>query len=265
MKFSSSNCSSAEEGKESDWKEVKGRKKKVKLGFFHLPTNRKTAIITDSQGKHLNAFRLDPERDTAIKAVPGLTLEKMIKKMKDTEQKPSELVERAVLFVGGNDLAHKDTADIFFQNLDECFELIRHIYPRATLYLMDVLPRKDLLPNIDYLRKDLKEWCLYANIKFIALTSVDGFNDFHQRGIYPGIHLNQHGLNKVCHKLKSVLHLSWNTPASNQGNLTRGVRPPFNRRSRFQHQSQEYGFLKELAEILSPLLEKRLKKNLSNY
>ena len=130
-------------------------------------------------------------------------MDRLATRLQATRQKPSNDVESVTLFLGGNDLARHHDPNRLLADTRRVIDYFKVTFPKAKIFLADVLPRKDLAPlHVEEVSDKLIEYeniLGYKLIRFSSLTNQDFVKD--------GIHLAPSGVNKVCLRLKVRLEL----------------------------------------------------------
>ena len=184
------------------WSEVTSGRVTISLAKLALPKKGKI-IISDSQGSRVDTNRLDPSKNTTLMSFKGLTMDRLATRLQSTQQNVSNQVESITLLLGGNDLAQHHNVNRLLADTRRVIEYCNKTFPRAKIFLTDVLPRKDLAPllpsDVSGKLEESQESLGFKLIKFPTLNRRDFKLD--------GVHLDFVGINKVCRYVKVSLDL----------------------------------------------------------
>ena len=178
-----------------------GKTTSIAINPLHLPARHRNLIITDSQGRKIDEMVLDREGCTKVMVLPGMSFRKFAERVVQSNRPPHEEVKTVTMFLGGNDLEHRDAKE-FMVDVKKSVALVKERFPAASIKITDVLPRHDCR-DPDVARHMLADFCRKEEIKLINLDALHP-DDFAR----DKKHLNWSGIRKVCSRLKSALRLS---------------------------------------------------------
>ena len=198
-------------------------------------------IFADSQGKLVKKRILDPSLRTNFETYRGITIQEFTSKVKrEIPLLPIQSIKTITLFMGGNDLAQKEmTIEKFLSILDDAIETLNEKCPNAKVFITEIIPREDIVPDRDMLSLCLEEWAKTRKVGIIYLNiSQDG--DIYR----DGVHLNRNGIRKACYAFKRTFSLPTYIP---NGENVQGSSQATNQ-NKLYHEKQHHRFQRNFSE-----------------
>ena len=167
-----------------------------------------TLIIGDSNTKKVDPHRFDRSGKTAIRSVPGLTIDKLSTVLDATQPRPD--IQNVVCHVGTNNLSiQKDLNTAIIQKMSTLIQSLKSAFPEANIGITGLIPRKGiLLKSILALNQSLASLCVSKGVSLIGdksmfLATIESF----PRHLFLGdkVHLNEKGVGVLVTSIKSYL------------------------------------------------------------